>query len=300
MDGPPDDLASEADAIRARLKEHGLAVFPVMPVLDPRCPGMAHVYWPDESWQGLLHIAVKVDASLLYLQVNSLEPVHLENFAGDEATRTRELERAISEARGRLGAVFGVRFGFAHRGVLHEWVRTTPWYDLLMSEAEVADAGNESRMIWNVRPDVEPTAEELFIQEHTEDWAQTISEDRRFVAGANYSARREAAHEIVPELGRLSVNDYTVDGGRRARLASEVLHKAEQRLRAVVKPGIESDLQERIDEIAAALAATDDFRAARTKEERRRLASARVVEECGFRIPHLTDVLLRHADEMRG
>lgn len=299
-----DDLTPVADAIRASLEERGLSVFPAMPVIDDDNLAMGHVYWRDDDWQGLLDIAQRVEVRLVYLQVNEFDQDDIDGFAGDDDTCTPELTRAVNNSRRYIGAVLGLRVGFAYHGILHEWRCVTPWYEQLMDLADEADDADTVTDLDEVPSWLdrrrEPTADHQLIMDNTEAWARTISEDRRFIEGLNAPARSEIAVEIVPELAAFLASDGTYEGSRSWRLATDVIRQSELRLRSEVKPRIEADVEARVDELASALSATDAYREARTKDERRRVAAAFIENECGYRITRLTDVLLRRADERRG
>jgi len=295
-----EDLTAIADAIRDGIEERDLVLFPDFPLIDDdEGGGLGHALWMDDDWAAFLDVAQRAGARLIYLRVDETDEGILADFedaAEGDTEAAVALQQAVRRAHKHLGSTFGIRVGFACDGILHDWTCTADWYDELLelsadTQRDRTD-GNWPRPFERTR-----TPEEQEILDHTEEWAETVSEDRRFIEATNEAGRREAAGIIVPELGEHLASTNTGDRGYTLGLSLDVLRQAELRLKSVVKPRIETAAEAELDQWAGELAADSRYRLAGTKDERRRLVAALIADKCGYRVPRLVEPLLRRTDE---
>lgn len=278
-----DDLAEEITEFADDL---GLVVFPGMPVGN----GMTAVA-QTRDWRNLLLLASA--GTLLYLQARILTDDDIATFRQDLADEDGHLDAESADrlARLRSGSTAAVEIAWAGNGVLNLWVTRTAEVEAIEDELEIA----------RFRRDVEWQQERARSDESRsrlisdiEKIAGQLAEHSPFIAGRRKQDRRRVAElqDLEPELAA------ALSAGRDSELYSpalRILERAETLRQNEVLPRIEAQIREDLDELAASLAKSDDFRTVRNKETHRRLARSWLMEQRSHATPDLTELLLERA-----
>lgn len=220
-----------------------------------------------------------------------------------------------------VGTIGRIEVGFVAGGVLHLWSDESDEYaDLTVAGDEATEAVEQLREAAAERAAavgrasrgtaasneflVAREGEQLLrtLKPRVEQWAHQLVAADVFIGGSSQQARWRLAGEVIPELGawrELPDRRENPQSWARRWAAGSACSRAEELLPAVKERRLAA-LRERVDEVAAKLAAEPEFIGRRTKPVRRQFVRDAVTAELGFGSAELTDRVLELADQARG
>lgn len=290
---PRGELAERWERLHERAERKGLHVYPGWPGDLPTAP------WPGDAGR-LVDLAAALEARLVYVVAEVFDRPTLEQYETRvaEAGGDAEDSAALARAQRRLDEICGIHCGFVHEGVLHHASERAGWLTELQQRLELGRITDfVSRESERARYD------ELrrLLRRQADELAVELAEDAAFARARNEDGRRAAA-EAHPVVGAaLALRGHPDTVARTAyQAALDVLRAATREFRTRVKPQAEAALRDRLDELAAELAADLEFAQATTKPERLRIAGRAVEAELGWKAPTLATRLEQQARRERG
>jgi hypothetical protein len=273
--------------ISETLSQAEVSVFPAIPAT--RGAGFV-AHWPGDTWNVFLSVATQVGARIVYAQRSTFdEDAYQECVGEDEEEPDAEPELARLSLQSRIGSTFQLRLAFSVDGVLHEWKRSSVWWLLASFEAETSNEDQfESRYGASER-----IVGDLEKRREAEGWIKAVAEDRRYRELVNGRDRRLFVRAFLAERVDNEGDDTTMVMALR-RFEFTLAHAADEMLRAVVQPKLESEAIENLGAFYEELCRENPIWLGSTVKMRETIARRFLRERYGVPMTLVVDMLARY------
>lgn len=238
------ELAPLWQTLHDALTRHPAALFPGRIGRLDQAP---FAVWDGDDWRGFLDLAADLQAPLLYVQADVVQP-----------------DDDLDDHLGELGSV---SVAFHAGGMLHVWGVEASW-QLELDQRDELDL--EQRRV-----------QEEERREQVERIARHLVDVPAFRAARSHEARRDAANRVPAFQEWVRTTERGIGGRPDYARAYDVIAKAASIIDQEIAPAVWADLQQRYERLAREFAAMPEVQRAASASVRRELARRFLAEKAG-------------------
>lgn len=227
--------------------------------------------------EAMVELASSLGTQLMYLSSTQVDAKTLITLSDDHTHSVEPDEGTVAlqaALRSLDGFTSGVELAFAYGGIIHTWTKRSIWADVLDAIQGYQRATRRGEDDTGLLPFSSSEVGEQVVAAHVDQLAADPAFRR-----ARTVSERTAAARAFPAIAELAAAEHSWDYRR-------IVQGAQQRVRELADH-VADELSPRIAELAAEFATTEQFRAARLVDARRRAADEWIstTHTNGLRLP---------------